>query len=144
MSQFRAEGTFEVASFDAVSVPPPVAITTAMETGIATMEKRYAGEVLGRSATLFTSVRNADSGAASYVALESFEGSLNGVTGSFNFVHAASTHGDDRYGEFFSLVDASGTDGLAGSRGEDGLMAHEWSSSSRGVRCEPVRTMSHR
>ena len=125
MSQTRAEGTFEVASFDAVDVPPAVAITTAMETGIATLEKRYAGAVEGRSATLFTSSRNADSGAASYVALESFEGSVNGVTGSFNFVHAASTHGEDRYGDFFSIVDASGTGGLAGISGGGGMTIDE-------------------
>jgi hypothetical protein len=125
MSQLRAEGTFEVASFDTVSVTPAVAITTAMKTGIATMEKRYDGDVQGRSATLFTSSRDADSGAASYVALESFEGSLNGVTGSFNFVHAASTHGEDRYGEFFSVVDASGTDDLAAISGSGGMAIDE-------------------
>ena len=51
MSQTRAEGTFEVASFEAIDVPPATAITTAMETGVATMEKRYAGDVDGRSAT---------------------------------------------------------------------------------------------
>ena len=72
-------------------------------------------------ATLFSSVRNADGGAASYVALESFEGSLNGVSGSFNFVHAASTHGEDRYGDFFSIVDASGTNGLTGISGSGGM-----------------------
>ena len=47
MSQTRAEGTFEVASFDVVDIPPAVAITTAMETGVATMEKRYAGRGRG-------------------------------------------------------------------------------------------------
>ncbi len=125
MSQTRAEGTFEVASFDAVDVAPTVAITTAMETGIATMEKRYAGDVEGRSATLFTSARNADSGAGSYLALESFDGSLNGVTASFNFVHAASTHGDDRYGESFAIVEASGTEGLAGISGGGGMTIDE-------------------
>jgi hypothetical protein len=125
MSQIRAEGTFEVAGFEAVDVPAAVAITTAMETGVATMEKRYAGDVQGLSATLFTSARNPDSGAGSYVALESFEGSLNGVTGCFNFVHAASTHGDDRYGESFAIVEASGTDGLAGISGGGGMTVDE-------------------
>ena len=125
MSQTQADGTFEVASFDVVDIAPAVAVTTAMETGVATMEKRYAGEVEGRSATLFTSARNADSGAGSYLALESFEGTLNGVTGSFNFVHAASTHGDDRYGESFAIVVASGTDGLAVIRGGGGMTIDE-------------------
>lgn len=121
MTENRAEGTFNVAGFDLVDLDPSVLIATAMETGIATMEKRYAGEVDGRSTTLFTSSRNAESGAATYVALESFEGSLNGVRGSFNYVHSASTHGDDRYGEFFSIVAASGTEGLAGISGAGGM-----------------------
>jgi hypothetical protein len=121
MSKIRADGTFEVVSFDAVEVPVAGAITTAMETGLATMDKRYAGDVQGRSATLFTSSRNADTGAASYVALEAFQGSINGLPGSFNFTHAASTHGADRYGEFFTIVDASGTGGLAGISGSGGM-----------------------
>ncbi len=121
MTQNRAEGTFSVAGFDLVELDPAVLIATAMETGIATMEKRYAGEVEGRSTTLFTSSRNAETGAATYVALESFEGSLNGVAGSFNYVHSASTHGQDRYGEFFSIVAASGTQALAGISGAGGM-----------------------
>jgi len=121
MTQHRAEGTFNVAGFDLIELDPSVLIATAMETGIATMEKRYAGEVEGRSTTLFTSSRNAETGAATYVALESFEGSLNGVAGSFNYVHSASTHGEDRYGEFFSIVAASGTEGLAGINGAGGM-----------------------
>jgi hypothetical protein len=121
VTQIRAEGTFNVASFDLVDLKPDVLIPTAMETGIATMKKRYSGAVEGRSSTLFTSSRHAESGAATYVALESFEGSLNGVAGSFNYVHSASTHGQDRYGEFFSIVAASGTKGLAGINGAGGL-----------------------
>jgi hypothetical protein len=121
MTENHAEGTFNVASFDLVELDPAVLIATAMETGIATMEKRYAGNIEGRSTTLFTSSRHAETGAATYVALESFEGSLNGVAGSFNYVHSASTHGEDRYGEFFSIVGASGTGGLAGINGTGGL-----------------------
>ncbi len=121
MTEYQADGTFEVAAFDQAEVPTAVTITTAMQTGVATMEKRFAGDVEGRSATLFTSARNADSGAAGYVALESFEGRLNGRSGSFNFVHAASTHGTDRYGEFFMIVDASGTGELSTIQGRGGL-----------------------
>lgn len=121
MNQTRAEGTFNVASFELVELHPPVVITTAMETGVSTMEKRYSGDVEGRSATLFTSSRNAETGAATYVALESFEGSLNGIGGSFNYIHSASTHGEDRYGDFFSIVGASGTGGLAAISGAGGM-----------------------
>jgi hypothetical protein len=55
------------------------------------------------------------------VALESFEGSLDGRTGTFNFVHSASTGGSDRTNEFFLIVPASGTGDLAGITGSGGL-----------------------
>jgi hypothetical protein len=85
------------------------------------MEKRYAGEVEGRSATLFTAAYDQDSGAGTYLAMESFEGSLGGRSGAFNFVHSASTRGADRYGEFFAVVAGSGTAELAGITGAGGM-----------------------
>lgn len=121
MSRSRAEGTFQVVSFTPVEIAPAAAIATAMDGGVATMEKQFSGQIAGRSATLFTGCRDDGSGAGAYVALEAFAGSLNGVAGAFNFVHAASTHGEDRYAEHFAIVDASGTDGLAGISGSGGL-----------------------
>jgi hypothetical protein len=121
MNQQHAEGTFEVVSFAPAEVIPAIDVTTAMQTGVAVMEKRYTGAVAGQSATLFTSAMNVDSGAASYVAMESFAGSLNGAEGSFNFVHAASTHGEDRYAESFAIVAASGTAELATITGGGGM-----------------------
>ena len=122
MSQQHTEGTFEVTSFTPVEVTPAVEVVTAMEAGVATMEKTYAGGVEGRSATLFTGARNAESGAGTYQALESFEGSLDGVAGTFNFVHIASTHGEDRYANSFAIVEASGTGDLAGISGGGALV----------------------
>lgn len=116
----RSEGTFEVASFAPVDVQPAVDVTTAMEVGVATMEKRYRGGVEGVSATLFSGGQAAD-GSGTYVAVESFRGSLDGRAGSFVFVHAASTHGEDRYGEHFAIAQGSGTDELAGIAGAGGL-----------------------
>ena len=118
----RAEGQFSVAGFVPADVKPAVEIATAMDTGVALMEKQFSGQVEGRSVTWFTGARNAESGAGSYVAFEAFEGSLNGVAGTFNFLHSASTHGDDAYGGFFAIVDASGTAGLAGITGSGGLV----------------------
>lgn len=46
--------------------------------------------------------------------MEAFEGSLNGTSGSFNFVHTASTTGSDRTDEHFAIVPSSGTGDLAG------------------------------
>jgi Protein of unknown function (DUF3224) len=117
----RAEATFEVADFipATVSAEPPIA--TAVPVGVATMLKTYGGEVSGRSTTIFTSAFDQSAGTGTYVALESFEGSLNGRAGAFNFVHSATTGGRDRSEEFFLIVPSSGTDELAGITGRGGL-----------------------
>lgn len=111
----RASGTFEVAEFSPTSVTSSV--ETGLPVGVATMTKTYGGEVDGRSATLFTSAFDQASGVGTYVAMESFEGSLNGRAGAFNFAHSATTHGTDRTREFFTIVPASGTGELAGITG---------------------------
>ncbi len=81
------------------------------------MEKHFEGEAVGRSATLFTSAFDQSTGVGTYVAMESFEGSLKGRVGSFNFVHSATTSGSDRTAEFFTIVPSSGTGELAGISG---------------------------
>ena len=118
----RATGEFKVESFVSASLDPPAEpITTALPVGIATMRKRYTGDVSGRSATLFTAAFDQASGVGTYVAMESFEGSLNGAGGSFNFVHSATTTGADRGDEYFLIVPSSGTGELAGISGTGGL-----------------------
>lgn len=116
----RSEGTFEVQGFTPASVEPAVEVTTAMELGVATMEKRFTGEVDGTSATWFSGGQAPD-GAGTYVALEAFAGTLDGLEGTFVFVHAASTHGSNRYGEFFTIAAGSGTGALTGITGSGGL-----------------------
>jgi len=120
MVRRRTEGTFEVRGFTPAAVEPAVAVTTGLQLGVATMEKAFAGGVSGRSATWFTGGQGAD-GAGTYVALEAFGGSLDGRSGTFVFVHAASTHGEDRYGEHFSIAEGSGTGDLTGIAGTGGL-----------------------
>ncbi|SUA49025.1 Protein of uncharacterised function (DUF3224) [Nocardia otitidiscaviarum] len=117
----RATGTFEVKSFTPTDVVPDPAIRTALGVGVARMEKVFDGEVGGRAATLFTSAFDEESGVGTYVAMESFEGSVNGRVGTFNFLHSASTTGADRSGEFFTIVPGSGTGELAGISGGGGL-----------------------
>ena len=117
----RATGTFRVETFTAVDVAPVVEIATALPVGVAVMEKRYEGDVTGRSATIFTSAFDQAAGVGTYVAMESFEGSLNGVAGSFNFWHAASTTGAERGHESFMIVPSSGTGELASIRGGGGM-----------------------
>ncbi|KUN23699.1 hypothetical protein AQJ23_24150 [Streptomyces antibioticus] len=116
----RASGTFKVADFTPAPVPAP-AIETAVPVGVATMEKTYEGEVTGRSATLFTAAYDQGTGVGTYVAMESFEGSLGGRAGAFNFAHSATTLGTDRQSEFFVIVPGSGTDALAGITGSGGM-----------------------
>ena len=116
------EGTFTVSGFTAVPVDVPDPVETALGVGVATMEKRFSGAVEGRSTTLFTSAFDPERGIGTYVALESFEGSLDGRSGTFNFAHVASTSGTDRSGEFFTIVPGSGTGELAGITGGGALV----------------------
>jgi hypothetical protein len=117
----RATGTFSVKSFTPTSLAPEPAITTALPVGVSTMEKHFEGGIAGRSATLFTAAFDQATGVGAYVAMESFEGSVDGRDGAFNFVHSASTSGDDRSAEFFSIVASSGTGQLAGISGTGGM-----------------------
>ncbi|MEV6277954.1 DUF3224 domain-containing protein [Nocardia sp. NPDC051832] len=117
----KAIGTFSVTAFVPTDVVPDPPIDTALPVGVVSMEKEFAGELTGRSATLFTSAFDMASGAGTYVAMESFEGVLGGRAGAFNFVHSATTGGTDRTDEFFLIVPNSGTGELAGITGTGGL-----------------------
>lgn len=116
------EGTFTVSGFAGVPIEQERPVVTALGVGVATMEKAYTGGVDGRSTTLFTSAFDPASGLGTYVAMESFEGSLDGRAGTFNFVHAASTTGTDRTAEHFLIVPSSGTGELAGIVGSGALV----------------------
>ena len=50
----RVSAIFSVSDFTPADVPASLPVTTATPTGVATMVKRYDGEAVGRSATLFT------------------------------------------------------------------------------------------
>ncbi|MFD3328730.1 DUF3224 domain-containing protein [Streptomyces sp. NPDC058701] len=119
----RASGTFKVVSFTPASLTPQPPVETGLPVGVATMEKRYRGDTLeGRSATVFTAAFDQEAGVGSYVAMESFEGSLDGREGAFNFVHSAATDGGPaRAAEHFAIVPGSGTGALAGITGGGGL-----------------------
>jgi hypothetical protein len=122
----RTEGTFTVESFTpAVLEPTPIEIATAVPVGVAVMQKRFTGEVEGRSATIFAAAFDQGTGVGTYVAMESFEGSLGGVSGSFNFTHSATTNGSDRLAEHFVVVPGSGTGGLVGITGAGGMAIDE-------------------
>lgn len=107
--------TFTTSDFDVTDYTPDV--TTALPTGHLRMRKTYAGEVDGRSVTQFTSAFDQQTGVGTYVAMESFEGTVAGRRGAFNFVHAASTSGTDRAHEYGLIVPGSGTGELTGIEG---------------------------
>jgi hypothetical protein len=117
----RATGTFTVTAFNPTSIAPETDIKTALAVGVAVIDKAFSGDIAGRSATIFTSAFDQARGVGTYVALESFEGTVDGRDGSFNFVHSASTSGSDRSAEYFAIVPESGTGKLAGISGAGGL-----------------------
>ena len=118
----RSEGTFSVASFVPTTLTPaPLTIEVGAPVGVAVMEKVYVGGVDGRSATIFTSAFDMSTGVGTYVALESFEGSLDGRTGGFAFVHSATTTGTDRARELFVIVPGTGVGELVGITGGGGI-----------------------
>ena len=118
----RATGTFSVKAFNPTSLAPEPAIETALPVGVVLMEKHFDGGIAGRSATVFTAAFNQTTGVGTYVAMESFEGTVDGREGAFNFVHSASTGGSDRSAEYFAIVPSSGTGQLAGISGTGGLV----------------------
>jgi hypothetical protein len=117
----RANGTFSVKAFNPAAVAVEPAISTALPVGVATMEKSFDGDIVGRSATIFTAAFDQATGVGTYLAMESFEGAVGGLMGAFNFIHSASTSGSDRTGDYFAIVPSSGTGQLAGITGDGGL-----------------------
>lgn len=59
------------------------------------------------------------------MALESFEGSLHGVHGTFNYFHLADTKDGSREKELVRIVPNSGTGELAGIRGTGCMSVEE-------------------
>ncbi|MFT4035045.1 MAG: DUF3224 domain-containing protein [Patulibacter sp.] len=123
----RATGTFKVASFTPTDLAPEPAIDAGLPVTVSRMEKRFEGDICGRSATLFTAAFDQQRGVGTYVATESFAGSVHGAAGSFVFVHSATATPSartpsDRAHEFFLIVPASGTGDLAGLTGTGAIV----------------------
>lgn len=119
----QTTGTFEVTLFEAVDVTLTPSVETALPIGVARLTKTFTGGVSGHSATLFTSAFDGTLG--SYVAMEAFEGSLDGRSGTFAFLHSASTGGADRSDEYLRIVEGSGTGDLTDIRGGGSLALDE-------------------
>lgn len=117
----RAEGTFTVKAFVPTDLTQKPAVETGLPVGVAHIEKEFAGEVTGRSSTLFTAAYDQATNVGTYVAMESFEGELLGRAGAFNFAHASTTTGTNSGSDFLTIVPSSGTGDLAGITGNGGL-----------------------
>jgi hypothetical protein len=71
---------------------------------------------------LFTAAFDLTAARGTYVAMESFEGTLQDRAGSFNFTHAATTLGDGgRTDEYFVIAPGTGTSELVGITGTGGM-----------------------
>jgi hypothetical protein len=116
VSVTHASATFTVADFAPAGVRSSP-IETALPVSVATMTKQFDGEIRGRSATLFTAAYDESADTGTYLAMESFQGTVQGRSGSFNFAHSATTCGEGRRNEFFLVVPGSGTNELAGISG---------------------------
>lgn len=122
LAAVRAIAPFTVSSFAPAEVSPaPADVRTGRPVGLAIITKQFDGQITGSSVTVFTAAFDHDAGAGTYVAMESFEGTVNGLTGTLNFAHSATTTGSDRQNEFFTIVPGSGTGELEGITGGGGL-----------------------
>lgn len=117
----RASGTFSTVTFTPTTVVPTPEVATALPVGVSTMEKIYEGEIEGRSSCVFTAAFDQSTGVGTYVAMDSFQGTLNGQDGAFVFAHSAATRGEDRDHGFFRIVECSGVGALAGITGDGGM-----------------------
>lgn len=122
----RAQATFEVTSFlPATLDPPPAEIATALPVGVAVIEKRFDGEISGRSTTIFTAAFDQATGVGTYVAMESFDGTIGGRMGTFSFTHGPAVSTDDARDVPLLVVPSSGTGELASITGTGGLRVVE-------------------
>ena len=123
MSTNSASGAFRVAEFTPVDWAP--AIATGLATGHAHMVKEFDGAISGRAITQFSYAFDHEANVGTYVALESFEGSIDGHTGACNLAHSATSLGTPETGrvdEYFVIVPSSGTGELAGITGTGTLV----------------------
>ncbi|CAB3798128.1 DUF3224 domain-containing protein [Paraburkholderia fynbosensis] len=111
---FVATGEFDVK----IAPPHMIAVpANASAIGRHALEKAYRGGLNGRAQGEMLSAGQPQQGEATYVALESFDGTLDGKTGGFALAHLGEM---DAGGEELriGIVPGSGTGELAGIRGQ--------------------------
>ena len=117
LGRMRTTSTFTVTSFEPTDLAPPKTVT-GTPVGVARMVKQFEGGLDGHAETLFMSAYDPEHDIGTYVAMESFTGSIDGRVGTMNIAHTATTGGGtDRLHEVVVIVPASGTGQLKGIAG---------------------------
>lgn len=109
----RATGTFNL---DRWEPEPPYDERDGMKLTRIYIAKSFRGDLEGTSDTHITTVHTT-TGPAAYVGIERFQGALHGRKGSFILQHSAGGVGGVPW-LTWKIVEGSGTDELAGLRGE--------------------------
>jgi len=116
-------GVFTVSDFVPTDYRSPV--TTGVDVGHAHMVKHFTGAIEGTAYTQFSAAYAMATGVGTYVAMESFEGTVDGRRGSLNLAHTATTTGADKTNELLVIVPTSGTGELAGITGSGSIAIDE-------------------
>lgn len=113
-TMLHATGTFDV---KIIPLTPDNAAATSAGIGRNAIEKQFHGDIVGSStAEMLYSGNPNDSGA--YVALEKVTGTVQGRKGSFMLIHSGVMNRGTPQDWVVRIVPDSGTDELAGIRGE--------------------------
>jgi hypothetical protein len=106
-----ASGSFEVV------MAPLSSDGDAVASGRLSLEKKFAGDLTGASRGEMWTAATGVEGSAGYVAIEKFEGTLRGRSGSFTLLHQGTMGGGADPQLRIVVVPDSGTGGLTGLSG---------------------------
>lgn len=112
-----AKGTFDTANW---TPQPPFDDRDGITLGLVTLDKTWHGDLTGTSVVTMLIATTPVETSRSYVALERFEGTLGGRTGSFVVQHDARGDGGEQSLSVRVVAD-SATGELRGLRGEIGI-----------------------
>jgi len=107
----HAQGSFEV------KVTPVGGADHGVASAHLTLEKTFAGDLIGTSRGDMWTAGATVEGSGGYVAIEKIEGSLHGRKGSFTLIHQGTMRRGGDYQMRLVVVPDSGTDQLAGLTG---------------------------
>ena len=107
-----ARGSFEVA----IEPEPPYLEDGGLQLNLNKVEKEYSGQMTGSAQAHMLAAYTATPGSAGYVAIEHFNGTVNGIPGSLAFQHSG-TMGRVEASLAVTVVPDSGAGGLAGISG---------------------------